>query len=160
MYQHILVPLENSSSDEVVLDHVRKLARHDAARVSLIHVAHGHMARNQETLNLAPSHEMQEGRNYLETCRRRLAEDGLDVSAHLSWGEPSEEILGYAAKIGCDLITMATHGHGFLADLVLGSVSREVRHQTDIPVLLIRDRRRKKLKHKHHTRTTRTRPIY
>jgi nucleotide-binding universal stress UspA family protein len=33
---------------------------------------------------------------------------------------------------------MATHGHRFLADLVLGSVSDEVRHRTDIPVLLIR----------------------
>ena len=42
------------------------------------------------------------------------------------------------------VIAMATHGHGFLADLFLGSVSREVRHQTDIPVLLIRDHRRKK----------------
>lgn len=145
MYHHILVPLENSPSDEVVLVHVKKLARHHSARISLIHVAHGHMARNQESLNLAPSQEMQEGRAYLEACRRRLADDDLNVSTHLSWGEPSDEILGYAARIGCDLIAMATHGHGFLADLALGSVSREIRHQTDIPVLLIRDRRRKGL---------------
>jgi hypothetical protein len=32
---------ENSSSDEIVLDHVKKLARHHAAGISLIHVAHG-----------------------------------------------------------------------------------------------------------------------
>jgi nucleotide-binding universal stress UspA family protein len=39
-----------------------------------------------------------------------LTNDGLDVAVHLSSGEPSEEILGYAVQIGCDLIAMAIHG--------------------------------------------------
>ena len=139
MYHHILLPLENSSSDEVALAHVAELARHDGARVSLIHVAHGHMARNQEALHLAPSQEMHAGHAYLKNCRSRLTAQGLEVSAHLAWGEPAEEILSYAEKVGCDLIAMATHGHGFLADVVLGSVTRTVRHRTEIPVLLLRD---------------------
>jgi nucleotide-binding universal stress UspA family protein len=43
-----------------------------------------------------------------------------------------------AEKEGCDLIAMSTHGHRFLSDLILGSVATEVRHRTNIPVLLIR----------------------
>jgi manganese transport protein len=138
MYRHLLVPLENSPADEVVLKHVEKLARSLGAKISLVHVAHGHVARNQKQLNLAPSQEMRAGREYVAKRREELVEAGIDATAHLSSGEPSDEILAYAAKIHCDLIVMATHGHRFLADLVLGSVSHEVRHRTDIPVLLIR----------------------
>jgi nucleotide-binding universal stress UspA family protein len=138
MYRHLLVPLENSPADEVVLKHVEKLARSLGAKISIIHVAHGHVARNQKQLNLAPSEEMRQGRDYVAGRRAKLEEAGIETTAHLSSGEPSDEILAYAAKIRCDLIVMATHGHRFLADLVLGSVSSEVRHRTDIPVLLVR----------------------
>jgi nucleotide-binding universal stress UspA family protein len=138
MYRHILVPLDNSPTDEVALNHIRELARFTGANVTLIHVAEGHAARNLEQLNLAPSPEMIEDRDYLERRRAELASEGLPVSAHLAWGEPAKEILLFATKIGCDLIAMSTHGHRLLGDILLGSVADEIRHRTDIPVLLIR----------------------
>jgi nucleotide-binding universal stress UspA family protein len=138
MYHHILVPLENSPTDEVVLHHIRQLARFTGAKLTLIHVAEGHVARNLEQLNLSPSPEMIADRDYLESRQTELSGEGLTVSAHLACGEPAEEILRLADKIGCDLIAMSTHGHRLLGDLVLGSVAEEVRHRTDIPVLLIR----------------------
>ncbi len=138
MYRHILVPLDNSPTDEVALRHIRELARFTGAKITLIHVAEGHVARNLEQLNLAPSPEMNEDRDYLERRRAELAAEGLTVAAYLACGEPAKEILLFAAKIDCDLIAMATHGHRLLGDIVLGSVADEIRHHTDIPVLLIR----------------------
>jgi nucleotide-binding universal stress UspA family protein len=138
MYRHILIPLENSPTDEVVLNHIRELARFTGAKLTLIHVAEGHVARNLEQLNLAASPEMIEDRNYLERRQAELAAVGLTVAAHLACGEPAKEILLFADKIGCDLIAMSTHGHRLIGDLILGSVAEEVRHSTDIPVLLIR----------------------
>ena len=108
------------------------------AKLTLIHVAEGHVARNLEQLNLAPSPEMIEDRDYLERRQTELSGEGLSVSAYLACGEPAKEILLFAGKIGCDLIAMSTHGHRMLGDWVLGSVAEEVRHRTDIPVLLIR----------------------
>ena len=58
MYKHILVPLENSPSDEAILLHIRGLARLTGARLTLLHVADGFMARNQENLGLDESEEM------------------------------------------------------------------------------------------------------
>jgi len=58
MYQHILVPVENSAADETVIRHVTQLARHSGAHLTLIHVADGYVARNYKELNLAPSQEM------------------------------------------------------------------------------------------------------
>jgi universal stress protein A len=137
MYQHILVPLENSPTDETVLKHVTKLAQFCGARVTLIHVADGYVARNYEQLNLAPSQEMLEDKEYLERRQQALLDQGTTASAHLACGDPADEIIRFAESIQCDLIAMATHGHGLLGDLFLGSVTRSVRHRTGVPVLLI-----------------------
>jgi nucleotide-binding universal stress UspA family protein len=138
MYSHILVPLENSPADDAVLQHVGKLARKSGARVSLIHVADGYVARNYDQLKLAPSQEMLEDLEYLRKRRGELQNLNIVAVSHLAWGEPADEIIKFAEEIQCDLIAMATHGHGLVADIVLGSVTRSVRHRTKIPVLLIR----------------------
>ena len=138
MYSHILVPLENSPADDTVVAHVAKLAQKSGGRVSLIHVADGYVARNYDQLKLAPSQEMLEDVEYLKKRESELQSLNIVTSAHLAWGEPADEIIKYAEEINCDLIAMATHGHGLVADFVLGSVTRSVRHRTNIPVLLIR----------------------
>jgi len=138
MYSHILVTLENSPTDDTVLEHVAKLAKTSGARVSLIHVADGYVARNYDQLKLTPSQEMCEDVEYLNRRENELKNLDILTSAHLAWGEPADEIIKFAEEIGCDLIAMATHGHGLIGDFVLGSVTRSVRHRTNIPVLLIR----------------------
>ena len=138
MYSHILVPLENSPADDTVVAHVAKLAQKSGGRVSLIHVADGYVARNYDQLKLAPSQEMLEDVEYLKKREGELQSLNIVTSAHLAWGEPADEIIKFAEDMNCDLIAMATHGHGLVADFVLGSVTRSVRHRTNIPVLLIR----------------------
>lgn len=141
MYKLILVPLEVSPADETILEHITKLARECGAKLVLVHVADGFAARHQEQLNLADSEEIEHDRAYLEQVRRRLEAEGFDVETHLACGEPANEILKLAEAIGADLIAMATHGHRFVRDLISGSVASQVRHKTDIPVLLVRAKR-------------------
>ena len=142
MYTHILVPLDNTPADEAILEHIRGLARLSGARITLVHVADGFMARNQQ--RLGESQEMREDREYLERRQSELNGEGLSTSALLLCGDPTKEILGVAKKEKCDLIAMSTHGHRFLSDIILGSVASEVRHRTDIPVLLVRAAVKKK----------------
>ena len=138
MYKHVLVALENSPYDDAILRHVRSLAGVCAARVTLIHVADGFAARNIESLKLRESEEMRLDRDYLDRCARELASAALDVDAILASGDPATEICAAAEREQCDLVAMATHGHGFLNDVVRGSVANEVRHKTLVPVLLVR----------------------
>ncbi len=138
MYKQILIPLENSVADEAILTHIRPLARLTGARLTLVHVADGFVARNQQQLGLDESEEMRQDRAYLEQRQNELTAEGFAVQAVLECGEPTERILAVAYREGCDLIAMSTHGHRFLSDLILGSVASEVRHRTEIPVLLVR----------------------
>ena len=138
MYRRILVPVEHSTYDDCILDHVRRLARHCGASIVLIHVADGWAARNIKQLNLRESEEMRDDREYIERLASQLAAEGFQAEALLAGGDPSTEIVGAAEREGCDLIAMTTHGHRFLQDLLYGSVASAVRHITSVPVLLVR----------------------
>jgi nucleotide-binding universal stress UspA family protein len=138
MYHRILVPVENSSYDERILDHVRQLAQYCGASVVLIHVADGWAARNIRHLNLRESEEMRGDREYIEGLAVRLTSEGLTAEALLASGDPSAEIAAAADREQCDLIAMSTHGHRFIGDLIHGSVANAVRHMTSVPVLLLR----------------------
>ena len=138
MYNRILVPLENTPYDEAILLHVRGLAKLCGASVVLIHVADGFAARNVNQLALRESEEIRQDRDYLETVCGELSDDGIDVDSIIAGGEPAKEIIGAAEREHCDLIAMSTHGHRFVKDVLYGSVANDVRHNTTIPVLLVR----------------------
>jgi universal stress protein A len=140
MYDRILVALEHSPSDSVILGHVRELARTCGSALVLIHVADGWVARNLRHLQLRESEEMRDDRAYLEQKAAELVAEGFSADAVLATGDPAEEIASAAEREGCSLIAMSTHGHRFLADLWRGSVANEVRHRSLVPVLLVRDR--------------------
>jgi nucleotide-binding universal stress UspA family protein len=138
MYKHILIPLENSSADETILTHIRPLARIAGAKLLLVHVADGWVARNFNQLQLAESEEMKEDRAYLEKRVRELTGEGFSCDAVLALGEPSDEIIKLAREKNVDLIAMTTHGHRFISDILYGATVDKVRHEVEIPVLLLK----------------------
>jgi nucleotide-binding universal stress UspA family protein len=138
MYKHILIPLENSSADETVLGHIKPLARMTGAKLLLIHVADGWVARNFNQLKLAESEEMKEDRAYLEKRQGELSGEGFACDAVLALGEPADEIIKLAREKEVDLIAMTTHGHRFVSDILYGATADKVRHAVEVPVLLVR----------------------
>lgn len=138
MYKKILVALENSPADQSLLPHIEELARIHHSHLLLLHVADGWAARNYDELLLKESEEMIKDRHYLEETARELQAKGIKTSTYLALGEPALEILRIAEKEHCDLIAMTSHGHRFLADLFLGSTIEEVRHQSSIPILVVK----------------------
>jgi nucleotide-binding universal stress UspA family protein len=139
MYTRILVPLENSKTDEAILAHVRTLARHCGASIVLMHVADGFAARNIDALKLRESEEMKKDRDYLDVLCAKLVGEGFACDAILANGDPAGQIAAAALRERCDLIAMGTHGHRFVKDLLYGSVANELRHQTMVPVLMVRE---------------------
>ncbi len=142
MYKHILIPLENSVTDRAILDHIRSLTKLTGAKLLLLHVADGWVARNFNQLKLAESEEMRTDREYLDQVAGQLHNDGFSVETLLALGDPPEEIIKVAEAEHCDLIAMAGHGHRFFGDLFHGSTITQVRHNTTIPLLVVRGPKR------------------
>ena len=140
MYHHILIPLENSPADETILMHIKPLARMTSAKLLLVHVADGWVARNFNQLQLAESEEMKQDRAYLEKRARDLTDEGFTCEAVLALGEPSDEIVKLAREKNVDLIAMTTHGHRLISDILYGATADKVRHAVDVPVLLLKVR--------------------
>jgi nucleotide-binding universal stress UspA family protein len=138
MYKKILVALENGRADDTLVPHIAELARRLGSELVLVHVADGFAARNFDQLKLAESEEMKDDRVYLENVAGRLRGLGLVATTRLALGNPPTEILKAALAEACDLIALTSHGHKLVADFFLGSTIDKVRHNTAIPLLVVR----------------------
>ena len=133
LYDRILVPLEGTETDEPVLEHVARLAALCGAEVTLLRVAHFHTREERAC-------EMDDAEADMERAALELRGRGFEVRTLVVPGEPGEVIVNQAAELNADLIAMATHGHGWAKRLVLGSTAEHVRHNTAVPLLLLRGR--------------------
>ena len=131
LYERILVPVEGTETDEPVLEHIAELASLCGAQVTLLRVAHFH-TRDERAC------EVEDAEADIERAADALRARGVAVTTRIVAGEPGEVIVQEAEETGADLIAMATHGHGWAKRLVLGSTAEHVRHNTDVPLLLIR----------------------
>jgi nucleotide-binding universal stress UspA family protein len=136
MYQKILVTLDATPTDQVILAHVKQLAKLCKSRLALLHVADGWAAKTLGADAVSP--EIDEDQAYLATVRAELEADGIATTTHLAYGEPVAEIVRWVDQEGCDLIAMSTHGHGLINDLIRGTTANRVQHRVSVPVLLLR----------------------
>jgi nucleotide-binding universal stress UspA family protein len=131
LYERILVPVEGTETDSPVLEHVAQLAAVCGAEVTLLRVAHFH-TRDERAC------EVQDAESDIERAAEALRARGVTVRTLVVAGEPGEVIVTEAEQLQSDLIAMATHGHGWAKRLVLGSTAEHVRHNSAVPLLLIR----------------------
>ena len=138
MYTRILVPVENRETDQTILRHIRQLANLTKAKLTLVHVADGWAARNFDRFELQESEEMKQDRVYLAELSSELKAEGFEVNTILAMGDPATEIIKLARAEPIDLIAMSTHGHRLVGDFLHGSTADKVRHEVDVPVLLLK----------------------
>lgn len=138
MYSKVLVALENSDYDATILDHIAPLLKMCESEVVLVHVADGFAARNYDALLLAESSEMRDDREYLERIASEMNARHIPTSIDLRTGEPSQELVRAAREHNADLVAMATHGHKGLSDVWHGTTVDKVRHELEVPLLLLK----------------------
>jgi len=136
MYRTILVTLDGTPSDRAIIEHIKQLAALAGSRLVLLHVADGWTARIYGPDAVSP--EITEDTAYLEKVRCEFQSLGIRTEAELAYGEPVKEIVKWIEQRGCDLVAMSTHGHRFLADIILGTTASRVQHSVSVPVLLLR----------------------
>lgn len=148
MYRRILVPTDFSEYAHRAVSHAVDLARRLDSEVVLFHAFARPLVPPLPAGDRAVREYLDES---VKEIRKKLegvaAEfEGVACRPLTSEGRPAEEIVSMAASEECDLICMATHGHGALAHVLLGSVAERVLHKAPCPVLVIRgmSRRRKR----------------
>ena len=138
MFKKILVALDHSKADAFLLPQIKALARLTGAELLLLHCSTGWAAQWQENLNLSDSQEIKEDREYLEKVAAEIRAESLRVTVRHDSGEPARAILKTSEAEHCDLIAMTTHGHRLIADLIHGATITKVRHESNIPLFLVK----------------------
>jgi nucleotide-binding universal stress UspA family protein len=153
MYQRILVPLDGSGFAEQALCHAQQVAQAGQTEIHLLSVAPLLEDQSLAVVDLYPvyvyrdyliDHNLEMDRittelnGYLQQVSTRVQAAGYKAVTAIRFGQPADEIIAYATKSGCDLITMSTHGRSGIGRWVYGSVADKVLRSSSIPVLLVR----------------------
>ncbi|RZI42781.1 universal stress protein [Herbaspirillum sp. HC18] len=84
------------------------------------------------------SYYKEESEAALKPSEKLLRKSELPFVSGYRIGDIAKEIQAYVKKQKIDLIVMGSHGHGVLANLVMGSVATKVLATADVPVLIVR----------------------
>ena len=151
MFERIMVCLDGSSAAEEILPYVTDEALAHRSGVVLLRVVSlpettipigipGEPGIPMFTEAAARRTRNEEGEadDYLRRIAEPMREKGLDVQCVVLPGVAGETITNYAQDNDCKLIAMATHGHGGVRRLVLGSTADFVLHHSSVPMLIVR----------------------
>lgn len=137
VYRRILVPLDHTELDRWAVGHAAAMAGTQEAKLYLMHVEEG--VTSQVYGKEASTAEVEAGVEYLERIAGALRRQGFEVeTAIFHSSDPRKEIVRYAREVRPDLVVMGAHGHGGVKDLIFGSTISPVRHDLDVPLLVVR----------------------
>ncbi len=151
MFEKILVCLDGSCAAEEILPYVIDEALSYRSKVVLLRVVSlpeitvpisipgqpGTPMTTKGTIRRTRNEES-EAAEYLKRIAEPMREKGLDVESVVLPGIAGETITNYSQENGFELIAIATHGHGGLRRLVLGSTADFVLRHASLPILIVR----------------------
>ena len=144
MYQHILVPTDNSDISQKAIAQAVALARALGSTLHTLSVRDPFpYASVTEIQTVSPQEFIDAQERIARTRVAAVAEAcdsaGIACRSHVVEAEhPWEAIIDCARQHACDLIVMASHGRRGVSALLLGSETQKVLTHTTIPVLVVR----------------------
>jgi manganese transport protein len=130
----IAIAVDFSASDEKAISNALFIGG-KTAKYILLHIVEtpnafvaGRDSRDHETLT-----DQLHLSNYVE----QLQQKGYEVISVLGFGNPKKSIPELVKKSGAGLLLMGSHGHTTIKDLLLGTTVESVRHQLEIPVMIV-----------------------
>jgi nucleotide-binding universal stress UspA family protein len=138
----ILVATDGSPTARTAVKWAGELAKSLGAEVILVHSFES-SPYYPATMTVAvylpvdAAQRQEEAARDLAGWMQPLHDAGVWCRSLLTEGRPARTILDAAAREKADLIVMGTRGHSGLAELVVGSVARDVSHHATIPVVVV-----------------------
>lgn len=138
----ILVAIDFSDVVEHLLDEAVKLVQKSGATIYLLHTVEPEpdfVGYEQDPKAMRDELARQYHREHrmVQDYAEKLRSQGIETTAVLARGAICETILHEAEKISADLVMVASHGHGLLAEVIMGSVCQQLIRTAPIPVVVV-----------------------
>ncbi|NIS59604.1 MAG: universal stress protein [Proteobacteria bacterium] len=145
MYKRILVPLDGTPNDNIVLEHVKDLARQHRAELTLLQLYRimkadePFMKRVQMEIGSLGYQAKQKAEAYLAEREDSMKKEGFEVSGIFLVVEDPEAdaIVKYAEENGFDLIALTNQERGGISRWFFGNIEERVRRRSSLPVLFV-----------------------
>lgn len=139
----VVFPTDFSKISLAALPWATRMARLMEAEIHVLYVVEE--PHIYATLDMGPV-PIPSGEELASSARTRLEaflrEHAGEVGHHpvgkVLIGRPADEIVGYAAEHGAELIVMTTHGYSGVKNVLLGSTTESVLRHASCPVLSVR----------------------
>jgi nucleotide-binding universal stress UspA family protein len=135
-FRKILFPVDYSDPCQAVVPYAKEMVRHFSADLALVHAYGGEVLAHSSLPLIAPE-LMDEARSREEQRVRDFAQEtfpGQHVETFAEPGETGSVVHKIVQHYGTDLVMLATHGHGPVRRLLLGSVAAKVLHDVSAAV--------------------------
>jgi nucleotide-binding universal stress UspA family protein len=144
LYSKILVPVDGSEISYRALDAGLFFSEKLGSNITVIHVMEDIPITHIESQKLL--NDMleisaackQQGQDILSKCSETANNKGMMVDTILLKGNPASIILDFCKNGKYDVIIMGNRGMGKIREIILGSVSSKILHNSSCPVLLIK----------------------
>jgi nucleotide-binding universal stress UspA family protein len=144
--RRIVHPTDFSPASAPAFKKALELAKENRASLSIVHVLptlpmlpDAYIAATAYEEMLA-AHRRQADQQMQKVVKRAQTAGVKASGTVVDVGVAAEQIVRFAKRQGADVIVMGTHGHGFLARVLLGSVAERVVSRASCPVLTVRAR--------------------
>ena len=133
-YKKIAVALEFSEKDEKLLSYAFGQAQKDTSFI-LIHVVESVPAKllEKESDDL----ETRTDQQHIDFYAERLKQMGYEAKAVLGFNRRAKEIVRIIKENNADILVIGAHGHSGIKDWFYGQTIDSVRHELNIPVLVV-----------------------
>jgi nucleotide-binding universal stress UspA family protein len=93
---------------------------------------------SQKLLNDLMSNYRKESAKILDECKEVAKKSGVNLETVIAEGDAASNITGYAEQGGFDLVVIGSRGLGRLKEMMLGSTSNKVLHNTKCSVMVVK----------------------
>jgi nucleotide-binding universal stress UspA family protein len=143
--KRIVIAVDNSSGSRDALEAGCALALASGAIATLVYVRRPRNPLGDPFYQCALTEDFVRARAAFGEAEAVLAETDVEWEAEILDGDPADCILELARARGADLIVVGSRGRGAITEALLGSVSNEIVHKADRPVLVAKQRYRARL---------------
>lgn len=140
VFHRIIVAVDGSSVSMRAAEHAVRLAKHDGAELTAIHVVPSPTSEVPGELADYYERARRTARHWMKDVETLATQKGIRIKSDIVVGAYSvvDAVLGYAETIGADLIVTGTRGRTPSRRILVGSVASALVEYSACAVLVVR----------------------
>ena len=136
--KQILVPMDGSKNSFKALTKAIFFAKKCDSSITALYVLRTPFDNPNMIYIPQTQNELKKVEKFLEIAKNQVIKNSVKFKKEIVFGHEAKEIIDFAQKGKFDLIVVGARGRSSIKQMILGSVSNAIVHNSKIPILIIK----------------------